>query len=132
MHDVLLGEHAKGSHQFLEVGQCLGLLETGVSFEFLFQSPSITKLVDKVVIVGSLEDFKEFDNMRSIFDLRKGLNFIDSELFQLGTHLEFVNPDDFNRDDSLSFVVDSSVNFAKLPFSNHALQTVVLDFLPHR
>jgi hypothetical protein len=46
----------------------------------LFEGTAVAVLIDKVVVVGCLEDLDESDDVSGVFDLGECLNLIDGEL----------------------------------------------------
>lgn len=96
MHNVGFGENLERLKQILEIIDGFRLFKATVLFDLLLERTSVAKFVDEVVVVGSFKYFNEANNMRGVFDLGQGLNFVDGELLQFGAHLELFNFDDFD------------------------------------
>ena len=80
MHDVGFDQYLESFEQIIEIIDSLSLLEPTMSPDFLLQSTTIAVLIDKVVVVGSLEYFDESDNMRGVLYFTQSLYFVDGEL----------------------------------------------------
>jgi len=100
-------------------------------FNLLLKSASITKLVNKVIVVSSFEYFDEAYDMSCVLNFGKSLYLVDGELLKFGTGFEFFDLDDFDGNCLVSFFVDCSVNLSKLSLANDVVQNVVLDLFSH-
>lgn len=81
MHDIISDQHFECFEQILKVLQCLILCEMSLLTNKILKGASITVLINKIDIVGSFEDFDEFDNVSGVFYLGEGLDFVNGELF---------------------------------------------------
>jgi len=121
MHDVRLYEYLEGLEQIVEVAKSPCLFEPSLRLDFLLQGTSIAEFIDKVVVIGSFEDFDEPDNMRRVFYFAQSLNLVDGELFQFGTHFELLDFDDFDGHSLTCFLIDGLVYFAELSLADHVI-----------
>ena len=131
MHDVGLRQNLEGLEQVQEVPQCLFLGESALRFDLLLQGASVAVLVYEVVVVGCLEYLDEADDVGGVLYLGEGLDLVDGELLQLGTHLELLNLDDLHGHRLPRLLVDCPVDLPELALPHDVLQHVVLDLLPH-
>lgn len=131
MHDVGLGQDPEGLEEVEVVGDGLALLEATGHFDFLFESAPVAELVYEVVVVGSFEYFNEADDVGGVLNLGEGLNFVDGELLELGTHFEFLNFDDLDGHQLVGLLVEGPVHLPELSLPHHVVQHVVLDLFAH-
>lgn len=131
MHDVGLYQNLEGLEQILKIGS--GLLLTKVSFplDLLIECPAIAKLIDEVVIVGSLENLDESHHMGGILNLRQGLYLINGELLKLRAELELLHLDDLDRHGLPVLFVDCLVHLPELSLPDHVVQHVVFYLFAH-
>lgn len=132
MHDVGLDQNLKSFQQILEIPNRLLLTEMSLSLDFLVQSAAIAKLIDEVVIVGSLENLDKSDHMGSIFDLRQGLDLIDSKFFEFRAELKLLHLDDLDGYSLPVLLVDRLVDLSELTLSDHVVQHIIFYLFAHR
>jgi hypothetical protein len=131
VHDVVADEHFERFEEVAEVAQRPFLWEVPGLLDQILECATIAELIDKVDIVGCFEYFDELDNMSGVLYFRKGLNFIDGELFKSGAEFVLLDSDDLDCNYLFSFLVGSLVYLSKFSFTDYSLQTVVLDFFSH-
>ena len=131
VHDVWFDENLERLQQVFKIVDSLLLFESTVEFDFLFESASVTVLIDEVVVVGCLEDFDEADDVGGVFDLREGLYLVDGELFKFRTGFKFLYFDDFDGHGLVVCLVGVSVDFAELSFAHDIVKNVVLNLFAH-
>lgn len=90
----------------------------------------VAEFVEEVEIVGSLEDFNKFNDVRGLY-FREHFDFIERALLQFRVLFEFLNVDDFDSDFLLVARVDASVDFAVLALANLLVQGVIFNHLDH-
>lgn len=132
MHDVGLDQYLKSLHQILEIPNSLLLTEMPLPLDLLVQSTAIAKLIDEVVIVGSLENLDESDHMGSILDLGQGLDFIDGEFLEFRAELKLLHLDDLDGHGLPVLLVDRLVHLTELALSDHVVQYVIFYLFAHR
>lgn len=132
MHDVGLDQNLKSLQQILEIPNRLLLTEVPLSLDLLVQSAAIAKLIDEVVIVGSLENLDESNHMGSIFDLRQGLDLIDGEFFEFRAELKLLHLDDLDGHSLPVLLIDCLVHLSELTLSDHVVQHVIFYLFAHR
>lgn len=132
VHNVRSGQQLEGLEQVTEVSESLAFIEPALRLDLLLESASVAILVDEVVVVGSFQDLNEPHNVCRILNLGQSLNLIDSELLQLGTHLELLDLYDLDSHQLVGLLVEGLVDFSELSLSHHSVQDVVLDLLAHR
>ena len=131
MHNVGFSQNLKSLEEILEVTECLLLLELSIHFDLLLKSAPIAVLIDKVIIVGSLEYFDKPDNMSGVLYLAESLYLIDGELFKFGTNFKLFYFDDLDGNNLISLLINSPINFTKLPFPYNIIKNIILYFLSH-
>lgn len=132
MHNVVFDEHFEGGEQFIKVGEGFFFRKLALGFYFLLESALIAKLIHKVIVVGSFENFNEADDVSGVFDFGERVDFVDGELFEFGTGSELLNLNHFDCNDLARLLVVGFVHFTEFPRSHCHLQNVVLYFLAHR
>ena len=132
MHNVVFDEHFEGGEQFIKVGESFFFRELALRFYFLLESALIAKLIHKVIVVGSFENFNEADDVSGVFDFGERVDFVDGELFEFGTGSELLNLNHFDSNNLARLLVVGFVHFTEFPCSHCQLQNVVLYFLAHR
>lgn len=131
MHNVGLNQYLKSLQQIFKVVDSFFFGKPTHGLNFLLESTSVAVLIDEVVVVGCFKYFYESDDVSGVFDFREGLDFVDGELFQFGTHFELLNTNDFDSDDLVGLVVDGFVDFAEFALADDGVQHVVFDLLAH-
>lgn len=131
MHDVIFGECFEGLEHVHKVEEGLGLSKMPFVFDEFFECSAIAILIDEVVVIDSLEDLNELDDVLISLDFRQSLDFVDGAFLQFRTHLELLDLNDFDGHQFVGPFVGCLVHFPVLALPNNLLQIVVLDFLDH-
>ncbi len=132
VHNVVFDEHFESGEELIKVWQGFFFRELALGFYFLLESALIAKLIHKVIIVGSFENFNEADDVSGVFDFRESVDFVDGELFEFGRGPELLNLNNFDSNNLACLLVVGFVDFTEFPCSYCRLQNVVLYFLAHR
>jgi hypothetical protein len=98
-------------------------------FDMLSQSSTVTKLIDKIIVIGSSKHLYKFDNIYMV-DLRKNSYLVVGELTQFRCMLKFLYVHHLYCIRLLVLTILSLVDVTVLPLSNLFKQNVVLyDFV---
>ena len=96
MHYIGLGQYLKSFEQIFEITKGFFLLKLSLHFDFLFESPSVAVLIDKIVVVGSFEYLDKPNDMSGVLNFAESLYLVDGKLFQFGADFELLNFDDLD------------------------------------
>jgi hypothetical protein len=78
MQDLFLIQNSKGAHQLNKVRNGLNLIDHLVHSDLVFESASVAKFVNKVIMCGSLKHFNKPDDVWMV-DTCENTHFIVSQ-----------------------------------------------------
>lgn len=96
----------------------------------LGQSSTVTKLIDKIIVIGSSKHLYKLNNI-DVVDLRKNSYFVIGELTQFRCMLKFLNVHHLHCIGLLVLTILSLIDVTVLPLSNLLQQNVVLNDFVH-
>jgi hypothetical protein len=110
---MCLVESFERQSQLLKDLESLLLRKFPFFLDVLSKCSSITKFIHQIVVIGSSEHLKEFDDVR-MCDFAEDVDFVIGKFSQLGSLLEFISVHYFDRIEQLRLFVLGPVDITVL------------------
>jgi hypothetical protein len=131
VHDVVPVEHLECLQQLPEGLQGFFFGEGSFFFDDLVEVAPVAVLVDEVVVVPGLEVVLVPDYVLAGRNGRKGVDLVDSALFELVALLVFFDRNDLDRELAHLLGVYGPVDLAETALSHLLNQRIVINYFNH-
>lgn len=131
MHDVILGEYFEGLNHLSEINEGSFLRERSFFLHEFIQCASITEFIDEIEVIDSFKHVNIFDDVGTVLDSRKNVDFVDSTFLKFRYLFELVSVNYFDSHLLFGFHMNGLVDLSIHTLSQLFLHRVVFDYLPH-
>jgi hypothetical protein len=131
MHDVAAGENLESLHHLPEEIKCSLFREGTFLLHEFIHSAAVAILIDKVEIIGSFEHVDVLDDVGTVLEGGKNVDFVDRAFLEFGDLFEFFSLNHLYCNLLLGHQMNCFVHFGVNSLPQMLLKLVVLYYLPH-